>query len=144
MGTPLQPGHKDSLEMSWTWAGFWQDDPVFRFNGSDFFQSGRHKAEERFWKNYIHDDGSYRAPLRSRMSSGVSFTSNTSTPSLKSCDQVQENYDDILNLTNLTRDTKVDEDEKKEEGKDKKRRGERGRANVNVHLSQLWTLRPGS
>lgn len=45
--------------MSWAWKGFFRDDPVFRFKEQDFFQSGRHAAEERFWKLKIHDDGSY-------------------------------------------------------------------------------------
>eukprot|EP00088_Acartia_fossae_P013261 TRINITY_DN1691_c1_g1_i12.p1 TRINITY_DN1691_c1_g1~~TRINITY_DN1691_c1_g1_i12.p1 ORF type:complete len:169 (+),score=54.10 TRINITY_DN1691_c1_g1_i12:33-509(+) len=48
--------------MAWTWAGFWMDDPVFRYKDADFFQSGRHKAEERFWRNYIHDSGGYKSP----------------------------------------------------------------------------------
>ena len=46
------------------------------------------KAEERFWVNYIHDDGSYLKPLRSRLSSRASSivstqgrTRNTSTQS---------------------------------------------------------------
>lgn len=52
--------------MSWTWAGFWQDDPVFRFNGMDFFQSGRHKAEEKFWHDHIHDSGSWKVKTRSK------------------------------------------------------------------------------
>merc|ERR1712183_957373 len=60
-------------DMSWTWRGFWTDDPVFRFKSDEsFFQSGRHKAEERFWVNHIHDDGSYRRPLRSRHYSATS------------------------------------------------------------------------
>ena len=59
--------------MAWTWKGFWGDDPVYRFNcGQDFFQAGRSKAEERFWVNYIHDDGSFLRPLRSRMTSRAS------------------------------------------------------------------------
>merc|ERR1712142_598158 len=70
----LRLGHrKRGKEMSWTWRGFWRDDPVFRFKNESFFQSGRHKAEERFWVNYIHDDGSYLRPLRSRHSSAASF-----------------------------------------------------------------------
>merc|ERR1711942_461379 len=52
--------------MSWTWRGFWRDDPVFRFKNESFFQSGRHKAEERFWVNYIHNDGSYTKQTRAR------------------------------------------------------------------------------
>merc|ERR1712142_1062787 len=66
-------GHNLATRMSWTWRGFWRDDPVFRFKNESFFQSGRHKAEERFWVNYIHDDGSYLRPLRSRHSSAASF-----------------------------------------------------------------------
>merc|ERR1712098_971974 len=64
--------HNLATRMSWTWRGFWRDDPVFRFKNESFFQSGRHKAEERFWVNYIHDDGSYLRPLRSRLSSRAS------------------------------------------------------------------------
>jgi len=45
--------------MSWAWKGFFRDDPVFRFKDDGFFQSGRHAAEERFWKLKIHEDGSY-------------------------------------------------------------------------------------
>merc|ERR1711963_1295882 len=76
------------LKMSWSWKGFWGDDPVYRFNcGPDFFQAGRSKAEERFWVNYVHDDGSYLKPLRSRLSSRASSivslprTRNSSTQS---------------------------------------------------------------
>eukprot|EP00092_Neocalanus_flemingeri_P057532 GFUD01068392.1.p1 GENE.GFUD01068392.1~~GFUD01068392.1.p1 ORF type:complete len:141 (-),score=37.17 GFUD01068392.1:174-596(-) len=65
--------------MSWTWRkGFWGEDPVCRFKDDNFFQSGRHKAEERFWVNYIHNDGSFYKPLRSRLSStSSSFGSRT-------------------------------------------------------------------
>lgn len=45
--------------MSWSWRGFFRDDPVFRFKENGFFQSGRHAAEERFWKLKIHEDGSF-------------------------------------------------------------------------------------
>merc|ERR1711970_8488 len=108
----------EKYKMSWTWAGFWQDDPVFRFNGGDFFQSGRNKAEERFWKKYIHDDGSYRTPLRSRASSGVSFMSVTSLPSSNSSVTSSENDDA---LKNLQRESKVTEEEKKEEDNEEKK-----------------------
>merc|ERR1712034_166745 len=64
--------HNLATRMSWTWRGFWRDDPVFRFKNESFFQSGRHKAEERFWVNHVHDDGSYMRPLRSRHSSAAS------------------------------------------------------------------------
>merc|ERR1711970_50562 len=68
--------------MSWTWEGFWGDDPVYRFKQDNFFQSGRHKAEERFWVNYIHDDGSFYKPLRTRLSSTASsYGSRTRNPS---------------------------------------------------------------
>ena len=34
--------------MSWSWKGFWGDDPVYRFNcGPDFFHAGRSKVLER-------------------------------------------------------------------------------------------------
>merc|ERR1712080_520863 len=56
MGSPATPvelgmdchrGYRDT--------GFFRDDPVFRgrAEGSNFFQSGRHKGEEHFWRN-IH------------------------------------------------------------------------------------------
>ena len=86
--------------MSWSWKGFWGDDPVYRFNcGPDFFHAGRSKvlekrdnfssvahyviliqAEERFWVNYVHDDGSFLKPLRSRLNSRASSIVSTSTP----------------------------------------------------------------
>merc|ERR1712183_756550 len=79
----LAPHHgTTAARMSWTWKGFWGDDPVYRFNSQDFFQSGRHKAEERFWVQYIHNDGSFRKPLRSRLSSaGSSYSPASSTRS---------------------------------------------------------------
>jgi len=79
----LAPHHfSTAARMSWTWKGFWGDDPVYRFNSQDFFQSGRHKAEERFWVQYIHNDGSFRKPLRSRLSSaGSSYSPASSTRS---------------------------------------------------------------
>merc|ERR1711942_472510 len=58
--------HNLATRMSWTWRGFWRDDPVFRFKNESFFQSGRHKAEERFWVNYIHNDGSYTKQTRAK------------------------------------------------------------------------------
>ena len=34
--------------MSWSWKGFWGDDPVYRFNcGPDFFHAGRSKVLEK-------------------------------------------------------------------------------------------------
>merc|ERR1712142_611240 len=96
----LRLGHrKRGKEMSWTWRGFWRDDPVFRFKNESFFQSGRHKAEERFWVNYIHDDGSYLRPLRSRHSSAASFLH-------------KQNKKDIIE------EKKKDEEESEEEGKE--------------------------
>ena len=51
--------------MAWTWKGFWGDDPVYRFNcGNNFWHAGRSKAEERFWVDHVHGDGSYKSPLR--------------------------------------------------------------------------------
>jgi len=32
----------------------------------DFFQSGRHKAEEKFWHDHIHDSGSWKVKTRSK------------------------------------------------------------------------------
>ena len=38
------------------------------------------QAEERFWVNYVHDDGSFLKPLRSRLNSRASSIVSTSTP----------------------------------------------------------------
>merc|ERR1712142_690279 len=92
--------HNLASKMSWTWRGFWRDDPVFRFKNESFFQSGRHKAEERFWVNYIHDDGSYLRPLRSRHSSAASFL-----PKQNKKDTIEEKK----------RDEEESEEEEKEE-----------------------------
>merc|ERR1712080_381427 len=62
MGSPATPvelgmdchrGYRDT--------GFFRDDPVFRgrAEGSNFFQSGRHKGEEHFWRN-IHKTTPHR------------------------------------------------------------------------------------
>merc|ERR1712142_840160 len=72
--------HNLASKMSWTWRGFWRDDPVFRFKNESFFQSGRHKAEERFWVTYIHNDGSY--------------TRHSSTPSYNNEEHVKESNSD--------------------------------------------------
>jgi len=106
--------------MSWTWKGFWGDDPVYRFKDDNFFQSGRHKAEERFWVNYIHNDGSFYKPLRIRFSSSSSSsfgsrTRNTSseTHSLPDVSNISpeetENSGSVKNTNNDTID-EVDED----------------------------------
>ena len=39
--------------MAWTWTGY-DHDAVHRFKESDFFLTGRNKAEDRFWKLQIH------------------------------------------------------------------------------------------
>ena len=67
--------------MAWTWKGFWGDDPVYRFNcGTNFWHAGRSKAEERFWVDHVHGDGSYKAPLRSRLSSRASSVATSFRP----------------------------------------------------------------
>merc|ERR1712142_60623 len=38
--------HNLASKMSWTWRGFWRDDPVFRFKNESFFQTGRHKESK--------------------------------------------------------------------------------------------------
>jgi len=77
---------------AWTWAGFWKDDPVFRYSGEDFFQSGRHKAEERFWKNYIHDNGGYIS--KHRLSSVPEKEEKTACPENTGVDTVDEKVED--------------------------------------------------
>ena len=46
------------------------------------------QAEERFWVNYVHDDGSYLKPLRSRLSSRAS--SIVSLPRTRNCSTQSE------------------------------------------------------
>jgi len=55
------------LRMSWTWTGY-DHDAVHRFKDEKFWQTGRNKAEDRFWQTQIHGDGDY-ADRRGTMSS---------------------------------------------------------------------------
>ena len=41
--------------MSWTWTGY-DHDAVHRFKDEKFWQTGRNKAEDRFWQTQIHGD----------------------------------------------------------------------------------------
>jgi len=49
---------------NWEWSG-WKPcrQDVFRdrYTANSFFHSGRNAAEERFWKKFVHRDGSYDA-----------------------------------------------------------------------------------
>jgi len=53
--------------MAWTWTGY-DHDAVHRFKDEKFWQTGRNKAEDRFWQTQIHGDGDY-ADRRGTMSS---------------------------------------------------------------------------
>ena len=54
---------------------------MYRFNcGTNFWHAGRSKAEERFWVDHVHGDGSYKAPLRSRLSSRASSVATSFRP----------------------------------------------------------------
>merc|ERR1719430_1413098 len=48
--------------MAWSWSGWYpckQDIFHDKYETGSFFHSGRNVAEERFWRKYIHNDGSY-------------------------------------------------------------------------------------
>merc|ERR1711915_44058 len=102
--------YSEPSAMSWTWKGVWGDDRVYRFKQDDFFQSGRHKAEERFWVNYIHNDGSFYKPLRSRLSSTASSYGTRSRYS-SSGSSVESETAPIQE----TNDKKIDEEKTEEE-----------------------------
>jgi len=53
--------------MSWTWTGY-DHDAVHRFKDEKFWQTGRNKAEDRFWQTQIHGDRD-QADRRGTMSS---------------------------------------------------------------------------
>merc|ERR1711887_208149 len=108
--------------MSWTWKGFWGDDPVYRFKQDNFFQSGRHKAEERFWVNYIHNDGSFYKPLRTRLSStGSSLGSRTrntssgadSIPDMNHIQQEDTKKSESVKNEDTTEEVNEDKDDEK-------------------------------
>jgi len=91
---------------------------VYRFKEDNFFQSGRHKAEERFWVNYIHNDGSFYKPLRTRLSSAGSSlgsrTRNTSSGagSIPDITNIQEEETKKIEyVKNANEDTIEEEDE---------------------------------
>jgi len=49
---------------NWEWSGWLpcrQDVFRDRYSADSFFHSGRNAAEERFWKKFVHCDGSYGA-----------------------------------------------------------------------------------
>jgi len=49
---------------NWEWSGWMpcrQDVFRDRYTANSFFHSGRNAAEERFWKKFVHRDGSYDA-----------------------------------------------------------------------------------
>ena len=46
------------FRMAWTWTGY-DHDAVHRFKDEKFWQTGRNKAEDRFWQTQIHGDGDY-------------------------------------------------------------------------------------
>merc|ERR1712002_365488 len=50
------------FNMAWTWTGWLpckQEIFIDKYDSNNFFHSGRNAAEERFWRKYIHNDGSY-------------------------------------------------------------------------------------
>merc|ERR1712038_2192246 len=106
--------------------GFFRDDPVFRSGSraTDFFQSGRHKGEEHFWRNVNrttphrpddsytdgYDGYYYRTDRRgNRYLSGASTSTNETNSS-------EEELSRDLKLTK----EKAEKDEEEEEKKKKK------------------------
>merc|ERR1711973_368143 len=63
-------------KMAWTWTGY-DHDAVHRFKDNNFFQTGRNKAEDRFWKMQIHGEQDRRG-TRSSISVGGYAESVTS------------------------------------------------------------------
>jgi len=119
--------------------GFFRDDPVFRsrVQGADFFQSGRHKSEEHFWRNinrgtphrvddgyvdgydgYDQVTGRYGRTDR-RGNRYLSGTSTSSHPSHSSDEELNRD----LKLTKEKegkKDDEEEEDKEDEEDEDKK------------------------
>merc|ERR1712058_156198 len=77
-----------------------------RFSGGDFFQIGRNKAEERFWKKYIHEDGSCTTSLGSRASSEMSGISNCKESNTS--DMIKSNDDE--GVVNIARESNEETD----------------------------------
>merc|ERR1712002_876672 len=63
-------------KMAWTWTGY-DHEAVHRFKDNNFFQTGRNKAEDRFWKMQIHGEQDRRG-TRSSISVGGYAESVTS------------------------------------------------------------------
>ena len=78
------------------------------------------QAEERFWVNYIHDDGSYLRPLRSRHSSAASFLHKQNKK-----DTIEEKSGIIIkDLTIMNFVAEKDEEESEEEEKEEEQTAE--------------------
>jgi len=55
--------------MAWTWTGY-DHDAVHRFKDEKFWQTGRNKAEDRFWQTQIHGENLDRRGTMSSISIG--------------------------------------------------------------------------
>merc|ERR1711936_940708 len=111
--------------------GFFRDDPVFRsrVQGVDFFQSGRHKGEEHFWRNinrgtpsrrddgYNDNDGYRDLPVYRYDRRGNRYLSGTSTSSHQTNSSDEELAKDLNQTKEKENETDKDEVEKEEEEK---------------------------
>merc|ERR1712045_482439 len=57
------------IVMAWTWTGY-DHDAVHRFKDEKFWQTGRNKAEDRFWQTQIHGENLDRRGTMSSISIG--------------------------------------------------------------------------
>merc|ERR1712061_912657 len=76
MGQPAVASHcsaqsrfSNRIVMAWTWAGY-EHDAVHRFKDEKFWQTGRNKAEDRFWQTQIHGENLDRRGTMSSISIG--------------------------------------------------------------------------
>merc|ERR1712080_788708 len=141
MGSPATPvelgmdchrGYRDT--------GFFRDDPVFRgrAEGSNFFQSGRHKGEEHFWRNihkttpHRNDDGytdydgydPRTGRFYNRDRRGNRYLSGTSTSTNQTDLSEEELHRDLRLTKEKTMEDKPMEDGEEDEEEKKKKEDE--------------------
>ena len=59
--------------MAWTWTGY-DHDAVHRFKDEKFWQTGRNKAEDRFWQTQIHGENLDRSNEEGKLFFTPSFS----------------------------------------------------------------------
>jgi hypothetical protein len=118
--------------MSWSMDGYIRDEPVYHQDEGrmteNFFQSGRHAAEERFWKLKIHEDGSF---VRRNASSLDNFY--TIKEALKAAEEKKEKEEAKRRQGSVeeeSAESSTEEEEKEEDGREKKKQTERKLSNT--------------